>query len=66
MEPIKRVPIVQQVEEQLRQLIEGGQYNPGEKLPAEMELCQRLGVGRGTVREAFRLLQAQEIGRAHV
>ena len=36
MEPIKRVPIVQQVEEQLRQLIEGGQYNPGEKLPAEM------------------------------
>lgn len=59
MEPIKRVPIVQQVEEQLRQLIEGGQYNPGEKLPAEMELCQRLGVGRGTVREAFRLLQAQ-------
>lgn len=59
MEPIKRVPIVQQVEEQIRQLIESGQYHPGDKLPAEMDLCQRLGVGRGTVREAFRLLQAR-------
>lgn len=59
MEPIKRVPIVQQVEEQIRQLIESGQYNPGDKLPAEMDLCQRLGVGRGTIREAFRLLQAR-------
>lgn len=59
MEPIKRIPIVQQVEEQIRQLIESGQYKPGEKLPAEMDLCQRLGVGRGTIREAFRLLQAR-------
>lgn len=59
MEPIKRVPIVQQVEEKIRQLIESGQYGPGEKLPAEMDLCQRLGVGRGTIREAFRLLQAR-------
>ena len=59
MEPIKRVPIVQQVEDKIRQLIESGQYGPGEKLPAEMDLCQRLGVGRGTIREAFRLLQAR-------
>lgn len=59
MKPIKRVPIVQQVEEKIRELIESGQYGPGEKLPAEMDLCQRLGVGRGTIREAFRLLQAR-------
>ena len=59
MEQIKRVPIVQQVEEQIRQMIENGTYRPGEKLPAEMGLCQRLGVGRGTIREAFRLLQAR-------
>lgn len=59
MEPITRVPIVQQVEDRIKELILGGQYKPGEKLPAEMELCQRLGVGRGTVREAFRLLQAK-------
>ena len=31
------------------------------KLPPEMELFQRLGWGRGTVREAFRLLQAKGV-----
>ena len=59
MEPIKRIPIIEQVEAQIRGLIESGQYGPGQKLPTEMELCQSLGVGRGTVREAFRLLQAR-------
>lgn len=61
MEPIKRVPIVHQVEDRIRDLIEEKSFKPGEKLPAEMELCQQLGVGRGTVREAFRLLQAKGI-----
>lgn len=59
MEPIQRVPVIVQVEARIRELIESGQYLPGEKLPTEKELCQRLGVGRGTVREAFRLLQAR-------
>ena len=59
MEPIQRVPVIEQVEARIRELIESGQYLPGEKLPTEKELCQRLGVGRGTVREAFRLLQAR-------
>ena len=61
MEPISRVPIVQQVEERIRELIQEEQYQPGKKLPPEMELCQRLGVGRSTVREAFRLLQAKGV-----
>ena len=59
MDPIQRIPIVQQVEEQIRSSILEGQYQPGDKLPAEMELCRQLNVGRGTVREAFRLLQAK-------
>ena len=58
MQPINRIPVTQQVEGQLRQMIESGAYSPGCKLPTEMELCQTLGVGRGTVREAFRSLQA--------
>lgn len=61
MEPIARVPIVQQVEDRIRVLIQEGGYAPGAKLPAEMDLCQRLSVGRGTVREAFRLLQAKGV-----
>lgn len=59
METIKRIPIVQQVEERIRQMIEEGEYAPGQKLPPEMELRSQLGVGRGTIREAFRALEAQ-------
>ena len=59
VQPIKRIPIIDQVEDQIRELIKSGQYNPGEKLPTERELCERLNVGRGTVREAFRMLQAK-------
>ena len=36
MEPISRVPIVQQVEERIRELIQEEQYQPGKKLPPEM------------------------------
>lgn len=61
MEPITRIPIVRQVEDRVRQMIESENYMPGAKLPAETELSRRLGVSRGTVREALRLLQAQGI-----
>ena len=59
MQPVKRFSVIEQVESQIRGLIKSGQYSPGDKLPTEKELCQRLNVGRGTVREAFRLLEAQ-------
>ena len=59
MQPVKRFSVIEQVEGQIRELIKSGQYSPGEKLPTEKELCQRLNVGRGTVREAFRLLEAK-------
>ena len=59
MEPIVRVPIVSQVEERIRELIDSKKYTEGIKLPTENELCQSMNVGRGTVREALRLLQAK-------
>ena len=76
METVQRVSIVQQVQNRMLRLIEDGTYKPGEKLPVEKELCQQMSVGRGTVREAFRLLQARGLcgdqawpggfcGRAH-
>ena len=61
MEPIKRVPLVHQVEEQIEKLIDESKYAPGSKLPTELELCQALNVSRGTVREAFRFLQAKGV-----
>lgn len=61
MEPIKRVPLVHQVEERIKDLIKDEQLPPGTKLPTEKELCTNLNVSRGTVREAFRFLQAKGI-----
>lgn len=37
----------------------GGQYRPEEALPREDELAARFGVGRGTVREAVKVLAAK-------
>ena len=52
----KEVPLAEQVAEQIRQLIIDRQLTHGEKLPNEFELAQQLNVGRGTVREAVKLL----------
>lgn len=60
MEPISRVPIVQQVEERIRELIQEEQYQPGKSCRRRWS-CASAGVGRGTVREAFRLLQAKGV-----
>lgn len=59
METVRRVSVVQQVQNRVLRMIEDGVYKPGEKLPVEKDLCQQMSVGRGTVREAFRLLQAR-------
>ena len=57
MKSIERIPVVQQVANSLQEYITSGKVEIGQKLPAEKELCEQLKVGRGTVREAFRILQ---------
>lgn len=42
----------------LRAMISSGELSPGEQFPPEPELCQRLGVSRGALREAVRTLVA--------
>ena len=52
----QRSGLVAQAIEQLTTLIESGEWQVGDRLPAEAELAQSLGVGRNTVREAVRAL----------
>lgn len=59
MNTIERVPVVQQVVNNIRDLILSGMFEVGEKLPTEKEFCEKLAVGRGTLREAFRILQTK-------
>lgn len=59
MKEIARVPIVQQVVNNMREYIVSGQIDVGQKLPTEKEWCEKMGVGRGTVRESFRILEAK-------
>lgn len=48
-----------QVETQLREAILSGEFQEGEKLPAETELAERFAVSRTTTREALRTLAAR-------
>jgi GntR family transcriptional regulator, transcriptional repressor for pyruvate dehydrogenase complex len=49
--------LTQAVAEHLRTLIHHGEVGPGDRLPAERELAEQLGVARISVREAIKILQ---------
>jgi len=57
MEIVKRVPIVQQAATLIKQYLFSGNIEVGQKMPAEKDMCEMLGVGRGTLREAVRILE---------
>jgi DNA-binding FadR family transcriptional regulator len=56
-EPIRTRRAFEEVCERIRAQIAAGTLRPGDKLPAERELAQQLGVGRNALREALRSLE---------
>jgi GntR family transcriptional repressor for pyruvate dehydrogenase complex len=62
--PVRRVrKAYEQVADQLRDLIMAGDLRPGHRLPNESSLSREFGVSRATVREALRVLAAQDLIR---
>lgn len=50
--------VVNQIVKQITDSIIAGDLKPGDKLPTEPELCENFGIGRNSVREAIKILEA--------
>ena len=59
LEAIEPRRLYRQIADQIRQLIDQGEYPVGGRLPAERELADMLGVSRPTVREALIALEVE-------
>ncbi|MDI6893591.1 MAG: FadR/GntR family transcriptional regulator [Bacillota bacterium] len=58
---VSRYRLYQDVVGQLVEHIRSGQIGPGQRFPSERELERQMGVSRGILREAFRVLEARGI-----
>ena len=56
--PVRTKSASSEVAGQIKEMIMTGQLHPGDRLPSERELAERLSVSRTTIREALRSLAA--------
>ena len=63
IEPVRRLKVSDSVAEQLELMIARGDYAPGDKLPPERVLADEFGVGRSSMREAIRVVEANGLLR---
>jgi len=54
---ISPTKISDEIIEQFKDLLKGGEIKPGDELPPERELADLLGVSRPSLREALNVLQ---------
>ena len=60
-EPVETTRVSDSTIDQILSLITSGKLQPGDQLPGERTLIQRMGVGRTSLREALRALEAMGI-----
>ncbi|GEL78562.1 FadR/GntR family transcriptional regulator [Tenuibacillus multivorans] len=53
--------LYEQVIQKIESLFESGEIVLGERIPSERELVEMLGVSRGTLRDAFRILESHGV-----
>lgn len=58
LKPARPVSLEEAVLRSLAEFVEHAGFGPGDKLPSERDLCEALGVGRSTVREALKRWEA--------
>lgn len=61
LENRNRLPLAQQVADQISQMIVEKNLLEGQQIPSEFEIAEQLNVGRGTVREAVKILVARNV-----
>jgi len=61
LSPNTRKPLPELIEDKIRSLIKGGKFKPGDRLPTEPELAQRMAVARSSLRTALQRLQLQGV-----
>ena len=57
IEPIKKTRVAEEIADRIRVLILDDTFPTGRPLPGERILAERFGVSRGSIRDAFRLLE---------
>jgi len=58
LEPVNTISVVDEVVKRITDAIVKRELKPGQKIPTENELCEKLGVGRNSLREAMKMLSA--------
>ena len=66
LEAVEARRLYRQIADQLRGLIERGEYAAGSRLPTERDLAEQLKVSRPTVREALIALEVEGLVRIRV
>jgi GntR family transcriptional repressor for pyruvate dehydrogenase complex len=55
--PIRKTRLAEDIADRMRELILSGTFPTGKPLPGERQLAERFGVSRGSIRDAFRMLE---------